>query len=91
MLILGTVVGEDQKTGAGQALHKALQQGLRLGICPVKILEHDQERLRLALSEQEVPDAVDRPLPTFPGLQPHPLLVIGLNVEQSQNRRQGEV
>ena len=86
MLVLGAVVDEEQKTSTRQALHEAIQHGLALGVDPVKILEHDHERLHAALSEQEMPHAVECPLPTFRGFQSLPLLVFDRYVEHRQER-----
>ena len=89
MLVLGAVVDEEQKTSTRQALHEAIQHGLALGVDPVKILEHDHERLHAALSQQEMSHAVERPLPTFRGFQSLPLLVFEWHLEQRQERREG--
>ena len=88
MLVLGPVVDEEQNASPLQALHEIVQHGLGLGVHPVEILEHDHERLHVALSEQKMPQALERPLPTFRRLQPLPLLVVERNLEQSQERRE---
>ena len=88
MLVLGAIRDEKQKTRTRHALHEAIQQGLGLGVDPVEILEHDHKRLEAALSEQEMPHAVERPLAPFRRFQAIPLLVLERNLEQSQERRE---
>ena len=51
VLILRTVADEHQNTSTRQSLHKTIEESLGLGISPVKVLEHDQERLCPALSD----------------------------------------
>src|SRR5262249_57054692 len=41
VLVLWPIVDEQQQTGRRQALDKAIEEGLRLGIDPVEVLEHD--------------------------------------------------
>src|SRR5882724_9072630 len=88
MLVLRAVVDEEQKTSTRQPLHEAIQHGLALGVDPVEILDHDHERLHAALSEQEMPHAVERLLPAFRGVQSLPRLVFEWHLEQSQERRE---
>ena len=57
VLVLGPVVDEEQQPGGRQALHQAVEQRLGLGVDPVEILEDQQQRLDLALAEQQALDA----------------------------------
>ena len=43
----------------GQALDQAVEQRLGLRVDPVEILEDQQQRLPLALAQQELPDRVE--------------------------------
>ena len=45
VLVLGPVVDEKQEPGCRQAVNKAVEQGLGLGIDPVQILKDQQQRL----------------------------------------------
>jgi hypothetical protein len=45
--------------GGGQALHQAVQEGLRLRVDPVEILEHEQQRLHLALAQEEALEGIE--------------------------------
>ncbi len=50
-----TVVAQQEEPGRGQALDRAVELGLRLGIDPVEILEDDEDRLAQALPETNKP------------------------------------
>jgi hypothetical protein len=49
VLILGAIIDQEEEPGGRQALNQAVQEGLRLGIDPVQVLEDDEQRLHLAL------------------------------------------
>ncbi len=51
--VLRAVVDEEQEPGRRQALDQAVEERLRLGVDPVEVLEDDQERLDLALPQEE--------------------------------------
>ena len=53
VLVLRPIVDEQEEVGRGQAVHQAVDQGLRLGINPVQILKDQQQRLPLALTQQQ--------------------------------------
>jgi hypothetical protein len=59
MLILGTVVDQQQEPGRGEALDQTVEAGLRLCIDPLQILDNHQKRLFLAFTQEQV----------LPGLQ----------------------
>ena len=44
VLVLRAVVDQQQEPGRRQALDQAVEQGLRLGIDPVQVLEDQQQR-----------------------------------------------
>src|SRR5262249_57021017 len=62
VLILGPVIDEQQQTCRWQTFDQVVEQRLGLGIDPVEILEQDQERLYLALAQEQSLDAIERPL-----------------------------
>ena len=84
MLVLGPVVDQQEDPGCGQALDQAVEQGLRLGIDPVQVLEDHEERLPLALPEQEVLDGIEGALPALGGIERLPVGVLDGHVEQGQ-------
>ena len=59
MLVLRPVVDQEQEPGRGQALHQGVEQGLRLGIDPVQVLEDQQQRLHLAFAQQHALEGVE--------------------------------
>ena len=65
VLVLRPVVDEQQEAGRGQALDQAVEQRLRLAVDPVQVLEDDEERLHLALAEEEPLDGVEGALPAL--------------------------
>ena len=50
MLVLGTVVDQEEQAGRRQPLNQAVQEGLRLGIDPVQVFEDQQQRLHLTFA-----------------------------------------
>ena len=82
MLVLGTVVYQDQEAGGRDALHQAVQERLSLGVDPVQVLEHHQERLHLTLSQQETLEGVQGSLVTLGRVQGLPLGVISRHVQK---------
>ena len=60
VLILGAIVDQQQQPGRRQALDQAVEQGLRLGIDPVQILEDQQQGLHLTFAQQHALQAVER-------------------------------
>src|SRR5262249_59222877 len=57
------VVDKEQERGRRQTLDHAVEHRLRLGVDPVKVLEHDQERLDLTLPKEKPSQGLDGPLP----------------------------
>ena len=51
VLILWPVVDQQQEPGRREALDQRIEQGLRFGIDPVQILEHQQQGLHLAFTQ----------------------------------------
>ena len=78
------VVDEQEHAGRGQARHQRVEEGLRLGVDPVQVLERHEERLDLALAEQEALDGFQRALAALARLQDDPLRVVHRHVEERQ-------
>src|SRR4029453_3234533 len=69
--VLGTVVDEEQEARRGQALDEAIEQGLRLAVDPVQVLEDHHPSRDFALAQQQALDRVERllaPLERIEGL-----------------------
>ena len=62
VLVLRAIVDQQQEAGGRQALDQAIEQGLRLRINPVQILEDQQQRLLLALAQEHALEGVERAL-----------------------------
>ena len=51
VLVLRAVVDQHEALGGREALDQRIEQGLRFGIDPVQILEHQQQGLHLAFTQ----------------------------------------
>ena len=89
VLVLRPEVGQQDDPRARHALDEAVEQRLRLAVHPLEILEDQEQRLALALAQQERPDRVERTLAAQRGIEPLPPRVVGRDVEQGQ--QSGEV
>jgi hypothetical protein len=58
VLILGAVVDQQEQAGGGQALNQAIQERLGLRIDPLEVLEDREERLHLALPQEQAFEGV---------------------------------
>ena len=72
VLVLGAVVDEEQEAGGGERVDQAVEPRLGLRVDPVQILEDQQQRLDLALAEQQAPDGVERVLPALARVERRP-------------------
>ena len=88
VLVLRPVVHEQQQPGGRQALDEPIEQRLGLGVDPVEVLEDDQQRLHLALPQQEPLHGVQGAPAALGRIERRPLRVVGRHVEQRQERRQ---
>jgi hypothetical protein len=86
--VLRSVVDEKQDARRRQALHQAVERGLRLGIDPVEILENHQKRPDLALPDEEPPYRFQRAEPPVGRVQDLPAPVRHRDVEEREERRQ---
>ena len=84
--IFGPVVDEQDDAGCRQALNKTVQERLSLGVDPVQILEHQEQRLDLALAEQQALDGVEGSLAAVGGAQLAPLRRVVCDVEEPEER-----
>jgi len=89
MAVLGAVVDEQDDSRRRQALDKAVEKGLSLGVDPVQVLGNDQERLELALADLHALDGFERALSPVTRVERRKGAVCGQSVEQSQDGRNG--
>jgi hypothetical protein len=81
VLILRPVVHEEQQPGGRQAFDEPIEQRLGLGVDPVEVFEDDQQRLHLALPQQELLQRVQGPPAALRRVERRPLQVLGRYVE----------
>ena len=87
--VLRAVVDQQQDPGGRQALDQAVEQRLGLGVDPVQVLEDQQQRLLLALAQQQPLDARrGSGGAAGPGRAPSQAASSTGDVEQGQQRRQ---
>ena len=86
--VLRPVVDEKQDARRRQTLYQAVERGLGLGIDPVEILAHHQERLGLALPHEEPLHRLQRAEPPLGRVEDLPASVLHRDVEKGEERRQ---
>ena len=89
MLILGPVVHQQEQRGRREALHQAIEQGLRLGINPVEILEHEEQGLHLTFAQQHALQRLQRAAPPLEGVEGQERTVRWQGFEQGEHGRDG--
>jgi len=65
----GSSLDEKQNPSRRQALDQTVEHVLRLGVDPVEILEHNEQRLDLTLAQEQLPQCIERAEPTHRPLQ----------------------
>ena len=53
------IIDQQQELGRRQALHQAVEQGLGLGVDPVQVFTHQQQRLHLAFAQQHTLEGLE--------------------------------
>ena len=82
MLVLGPVVDQQEEPRGRQALDQAVEQRLGLGVDPVQVLEDQQQRLHLALAQQQALDRVEGALAALRRVERLPSVVVDRHIEQ---------
>src|SRR5262249_45574566 len=82
VLVLGAIVDQQQETSRGQALDQAIEQRLGLGINPVQVFKHQQQRLLLAFAQQHALQGVKGALAALRRIQPGKRAVRRQGVQQ---------
>ena len=85
----GPVVDQQQEAGRGQALDQAVEQGLRLGVDPVQVLKHQEQRLHLAFAQQHALEPVERALAALRRVEVQKGTVVRQRLQERQQRREG--
>ena len=86
VLILRTIVDQEQQVGRGQALDQTVEEGLRLGIDPVQVFADQQQRLPLTFAQQHALEGVERALAPLRRVE---LQERALRRQSVQKRQQG--
>ena len=82
VLVLGAIGDEEQETSGGERVDEAVEPRLGLGVDPVQVLEVQQQRLDLALAEDQVRQRFERVLPALARLEPVPSRVLDGHTEE---------
>jgi hypothetical protein len=85
--VLGTVVDGEENGRGGQPVHEAVEHLLCLRIDPVQVLEHEQQRLDLALAQEQALGAVDGAAAAHGGIDREERVLCGHRVEEPQEGR----
>ena len=89
MRVLGAVVHEQEHPGRRQALDQTVEERLGLAVDPVEVLEDDEQRLDLALAQQQTLDRLEGPLTALRRVERRPRGVVHRHVQQRQERGHG--
>src|SRR5262249_13577972 len=84
MLVLRAVGDEQEQPRRGQALHQAVEEGLGLRIDPMQVLAHQEERLHLALAQQQTLYRVQDVLTALDSVEMLPCRVLDRYFQQRQ-------
>ena len=87
VLILGAVVDQQQHPGGRQALDQHIEHGLRLGVDPVQVFEHQQQGLHLAFAQQDALQRLQGAAPPLQGVQGQERTVRRQGFEQGEHGR----
>src|SRR6266498_1243506 len=88
MFVLWAVVDEEEDACGGEALDEAIEEGLGLTVDPVQVLEDQEQRLHLALAQQQPLDRIEGALPALRGIEGLPAGVVDGDVQQGEEGMQ---
>jgi hypothetical protein len=89
VLILRTIVHEQQHARRPKAFDETLEHRLGLAVNPVEVFEDHDKRLDVAFAEEQPLHGVEGALPPLWRIQPRPSLVVDGHIEECQERREG--
>jgi hypothetical protein len=87
VLGLGPRADQAQDPRGGQALDQPVQQGLRLRIDPVQVLQHEAERLGVTLPQEEAPQELEGAPPPLGRIEGIPGVVGDRGVQEREHHR----
>jgi hypothetical protein len=85
------IVGKEQESSCGQALHEAVEESSGFRVNPVEVLEDQQQRLDLAFAEHQALHGIEGPLAALRWIEPLPPRVLDGHIEESQEGGQGRL
>ena len=88
MAVIGAVGHQEHDARRRHRIHEGVEQGLRLGVGPVQILDDDEQGLPLARADEQALDRIEHALAPLLRFQLQPPRVVDRRVEQGQERRQ---
>ena len=87
VLVFGTVIDREEQAGRRKALDQGVEERLGLGVDPLKILEHEQQRARLALAQEDPLDGGEGPAAALGRRKPEEGALLGQGIEEPEDRR----
>ena len=88
MLVLRTVVDQQQQAGRRQTVDEQVEKRLRFRINPVQVFEDQQQRLRLALAQQQALERLEGALAALRRVEFQERAVVWEHIQQRQQRRE---
>ena len=73
----------------GRLLDQAVEDRLGLGVDPVQVLEDQEQRLHLALAQQQALDGLEGALAALRGIEVLPVPVLDRHVQERRGRPAG--
>ena len=86
--VVRPVRDDKEHAGRREALDHAVEERLGFGIDPVKVFDNQQERLCLALPQDEALDRVEGTLAALGGIEKVPLRIVDGRAEECEQRRE---
>jgi hypothetical protein len=87
VLVVRAIGDQEQEAGRRQALDEGVEARLRLGIQPVEVFDDHEQGVRLAGTEHELLDGLERLLAALRGIKGLPLGIRDRHVQESQDGR----
>ena len=88
VLVVRPVRHHEEHAGGRKALDHAVEERLGLGVDPVKVLDNQQERLCLALHQEQALDRVESTLAALRGIEKVPLRIVDGRAEKREESRE---
>jgi hypothetical protein len=89
VLVLRAIGYEQEKPCRREAFNQVLQHGLRLGVDPMEVFDHQEQGLHAAFFQQQPLDRLQEPLAALRWVEGLPCGVFDRHVQQHQEGGQG--